>query len=491
MEIGNKLAARPSYKWWVLAVVQCSIMLIGVDSTIVNLALPTIAAELKADLSSAQWTIAAFFITTAVALPMAGRMADLLGRKAVFVAGFAIFTFASVGCGLAHNLQLLIAMRILQAVGSAALLANSNVITLSVFPLEQHALAMGINGTVYSVGYALGYTLGGFFIQWFGWRSIFLVNLPIGVLAIGLGALVLVEEKIRKTVPKKVPFDFPGAIFSVIALAGIMISLDQIAEAGGMTPTLLIILIIGIAGLCAFIVAELRSTSPLLDLRLFHLGAFSVGSVTRLMTNWVVAASTFMVPFYTQAALGFTPVQSGMMMLPFSIVLAIAGPVAGRAADKFGPRFITTAGFIAGGIGLIIFGSLEAASGDKSQAIWKVAAGMGFLGLGNGLFISPNNSATLDAVPADKTGAASGFIWCMGFLGSAIGTAYAAASLTDGMKEKGGLAALRHHAETGSDPSVIATFVGAQDHVFHTLLVLSVIGAILCAVRVSRPHAKA
>ena len=260
----NPLAARlesaiqnHTYKWWVLAVVQCSILLVGIDATIVNLALPTISEQLNVPVTLSQWVIAAYFITTALALPASGRMADLFGRKTVFVAGFAVFTLGSVMCGLAPNAEILIAMRVLQAMGGAALLANSNAISLAVFPFEQHGLAMGINGTVYSVGYALGFTLGGWLIYAFGWRSVFLVNLPIGIAAIILGLLVLIESRLTLEKKSDETFDYLGLIFSVLAIGGFMVGLEGWVTHGRLDGPRLALLLTGAVSLVIFILVEI------------------------------------------------------------------------------------------------------------------------------------------------------------------------------------------------------------------------------------------
>lgn len=476
----TKFSERPSYKWWVLAVVQCSFMLVGVDSTIVNLALPTISREMGADLAAAQWTIAAYFTATAVMLPMAGRMADAFGLKKVFLIGFGIFTVSSLGCGLAPNLEVLIAMRIVQAVGAAALLANSNVIALGVFPLKQHSLAMGLNGTTFSLGFGLGYTLGGFLIEWFGWRSIFLVNVPIGLMAMGLGIYVLVEEKIRRVKPEKVPFDIFGAVLSVAALAFIMVSLDRMSERGGVTLPLLALLAAGVAGVAAFVGVERRTRYPLLDLRLFKIGDFTMGLITRWLSNASFTACAFMIPFYTQTVLGFSPIESGLMMLPFAVMFAVAGPLSGRAADKIGGRYLTFAGFASSGVAFVILSFLGTSQGDQRSLVMQVAVGMALLGLGSGLFISPNSGITLDSVPKEKSGAAAGLLYFMAFLGSATGTAYAAAMLAGGLREHGGMASLH---DAASRVASEGAFMQTQEFVFHTLIALSAAGMVVCWAR--------
>jgi len=476
---------KNTYKWWVLAVVQSSILLVGIDSTIVNLALPTISKDLDVSITLSQWVIAAFFIATALSLPVAGRLADMHGRKTVFVGGFAVFTLGSVLCGLAPNAEFLIAMRVLQALGGAALLANSNVISLAVFPFEQHGLAMGINGTVYSVGYALGFTVGGWFISAFGWRSIFLVNLPIGLVAIALGLIILVESRLTSGKKTGETFDYIGMVFSIVAIGGLMIGLEGWANHGHLTGFRIGLLTAGAISLVVFIVVELRAASPLLDVRLFRLPLFSVGTSTRFLNNGIGASVAFLIPFYTQIALGFTPLQSGLLMLPYSIALGMCGPLAGRLSDQFGARWMTSGAFFSGGLALFWLSTLKVIPPGASLdgTIFHVALGMLFLGAASGFFVSPNNSITLNAVPSHQTGAASGCLWCMSFLGTAVGTAFSAAVLHDGESSAGGREALQYHATGLVDPMLETILLRQQTEVFHYLMIFSLIGCVTCFLR--------
>ena len=469
--------AADRYKWWALLVVQLSILLIGIDSTITNLALPSITSEFKVSVASSQWVIAVFFVVVALALPAAGRISDIRGRKTVFVVGFSLFAMGSALSGLAPNIGMLIAMRALQAVGAAALLANSNVISLAVFPLRQHGLALGINGTVYSVGFALGFTLGGILIQLLGWRSIFFVNVPIALASLLVGCWILRSDQLEPEQKTAGPqrFDLPGFALASIGVGGLMLGVQHFAKEQSLSTLTVGLTSAGLAGLLGFIWVELKQSHPLIDVRLFRIGEFARGSGTRLLNNTIVAACLFAIPFFTQTVLHFNSLQSGLVMLPYSLGLAVAGPIAGHLSDRFGPRWLTTLGFITGGVALLWLNSIGHGPGSMNQdsmlVIIKVVGAMLLLGSASGLFVSPNNSASLDAVPLARTGTASGVIWALSFIGSAVGTAYAAAMLRQAL-----------HGQIEA-----SIYLKAQDTLFASLVALSVLGGVLCYTRARGP----
>lgn len=485
--MGSFIQGR-AYKWWVLVVVLCSVLLVGVDSTAVNLALPTISNQMRVPVSQSQWVIAAYLIATALSsLAVAGRLADLLGRKTVFVGGFVLFTIGSASCGYAPNIEVLIAMRVLQAIGGAMLLANGNVITLAVFPLEQHGLAMGIINMVFSAGYALGFTLGGWFISAFGWRSIFLINIPVGLAAIVLSLCILNESRLSMGATTNRRFDFAGLLFFVLAIGGLMIGLEEYASRGSLSSGGAALLALGVISLVVFIVVEWRNPAPLLEVRLFRLPVFTVGVSTRFLINGIMNATIFFIPFYTQMVLGFTPLQGGLLTLPYTIALAVVCPLAGELSDKFGARWLMTGGLLCGALALLwLSGLKQVLPGESMVAMGaQVALGLLLLGGAGGLFITPNNSMTLDAVPREQAGAASGCIWCLCFLGSAVGTAFSAAMLHQGEKAASGGEAI---VLPLTSPPMQQAILSQQTMVFHILIFLSLLGAIVCFLRGSAPR---
>jgi len=470
-----------AHKWWVCVAILFGILLVGIDTTAVNIALPTISNEMRVPVSVSQWVVAAYLITMALSsLPAAGRLADLLGRKTVFLGGFALFILGSASSGLAPNIEVLIAMRVVQAVGGAVLLANSNIIILAVFPVEQHGLAMGIVGSAFSAGYVLGYTLGGWLIGALGWRSVFFVSVPVGIFAIILGLCILVESRLSMGGKTSKSFDFAGMIFSMLAIGCLMVGLEGYADLGSLTGRDAALVALGMISLAIFIVVELRNPSPLLEVRLFHLPVFTVGVATRFLLNVVPNATAFFIPFYVQIVLGFTPLQTGLIMIPFSIALAVLGPMAGGLSDKIGPRWLTTGGLLGSALALLwLSGLKQIPPGESTGAMAaQVAVGMLFLGGAFASFISPNMSMMLNAVPREQTGAASGCVGCLCFLGSAVGTAFSAAMLDRGEKAAGGTDVLQLTL-----PQMQHAIVSQQTQVFHTLILICLLGAIACFLR--------
>ncbi|MCP9808959.1 MFS transporter [Cyanobium sp. HWJ4-Hawea] len=461
------------YKWWALTIVLFSVLLLGIDSTIANLALPSITRDLNISVEASKWVIATFFVVVALALPGAGRLSDILGRKKVFIIGFLLFGLGSGLCGLAGNIEFLVAMRAIQAIGAAALFANSNVILLAVFPLRQHGLALGINGSIYSIGFALGLTLGGILISSFGWRSIFYLNVPVAVIALFLGGLVLRRDQLRTgdhdSLCTLENFDIGGFVLAAIAVGSLMIGVERLASERLPSSASVSITMLGCIAMLSLIELERSKKQPLIDVRLLLVGEFARGTFTRLLNSIILGACLFAIPFFTQIVLKFSALHSGLVMLPWSLGLATAGPISGHLSDRFGARKLTTLGFIGSGVALLWLISLGHQNISASNQILGITVmiSMLLLGASSGLFIFPNTSASLDAVPQNRIGTASGLMWVMSFMGMALGTSYAAAVLRGTLEQK-----------ISSSP-----FLQAQDNLFTSLIILSILGALLCCTR--------
>lgn len=390
-----------NYKWWALAVIQFGIFFVGIGATIVNIALPSISKAFDLQISAAQWVIVMYALTMAVMLPIAGKTPQYFGRKKVVIAGFIIFTLGSILAALSPSFDILLISQVFLALGSAALLANSNVITYFVFPKEQHGFAMGINGTVASIGYGVGLILGGYLVKKFGWSSIYWLNIPFGLFGIFLASIVLVENKIRESASPPSSFDFIGAILFTVFMSCTMLILN-----GQFSNELRIYFAIGsISCLGFFILREFTALAPLIDMRLFKIHSFSIGVFLRLLITVISSSCLFFIPLFAQYNLQLNSSQSGLIMAPFSVALFIFGPLAGKLSDRIGFRWITTCGFLLSVMALFVLSTLHAPHS------YKIPLAMFFLGGGIGFFVPSNNSSSINAVPPLHVGFVSGILW--------------------------------------------------------------------------------
>jgi EmrB/QacA subfamily drug resistance transporter len=463
----EKFISSPKYKWWVLTVVQFGIFFVGVNATIVNVALPTISKALHSSISLTQWIIVLYALIMAVSLPIAGKIPQYLGRKKVVIGGFCLFTLSSLGAALSPSLPLLLTCQIFLAFGGAALLANSNVITYFVFPKEEHGFAMGVNGTVASIGYGVGLLIGGYLVKTYGWQSIYLLNLPFGVAAIVMSCIVLAEKKISAPSHPDDSFDYLGAILFALTIGSFMLSLTNNPFKDGH----LLFALFGVISLGLFILRELKSSNPLFDISLFKLPSCVFGTLLRLIITIIYSACLFLIPIYTQSQLHLTPLHSGILMAPFSIALFFLGPLGGKLSDRLGSRWIMVSAFLFCSLAMFILSRIN------GESIPSIYWGMFLLGAGVGFFVPSNNSTTLNAVPILHVGFVSGFLWSMAYIGTAIGTALSSYFLEHSLEKVG------ENINDLQSPSVQLPFLKAQSEVFQLLIFLALIGALLCFLR--------
>lgn len=472
--VAEKMAKKLTYKWWVLAVVQCSMLIIGIDSTVVNLALPTISKELQVNISLSQWSISGFLLAAALTLPLAGRLSDLFGRKKIYLIGFFLFTITSLFCALASSIIMLIWMRVLQGFGAAALLANSNAIISTMFHDKQRGLAMGINNTIFSFGIALGVTLGGYLIEYFGWRTIFFINIPFGIGAILLGLFVFLENRISVSKKEEHGMDYLGVLLSILVIGGIMGGLGFYMNPIGPSYFSYLLILLGLLLLPLLIFTEHRATFPLLNMQLYKISSFSIGLVLRFSLSAINYAIVFMAAFFTQISLSYTPFQSGLVMLAFVIPNLIFGPAGGHLADKLGIKPITTIGFLieAVALGCFIMAANSLGAEHTLAALIDLVIGMFLHGIGLALIAGPNNSSTLRAVPHQQTGVSAGLLYTIAFLGGTLSTAFCASIFPKNFQAKSLYSALE--AESISK---------VQVEVCLLLLLVALGSAVLCLIR--------
>lgn len=465
----EKIKSAPNYRWYVLATVSIGTFMATLDSSIVNVALPTISGQLHADISTLQWVVTAYLLTISSLLPVFGRTADLLGRKKIFSIGFLIFIFGSLLCGVSDNIWFLVGSRIIQAVGASMLMANSAAIITGIFPPNERGRALGLTGTVVALGSLTGPALGGLLIGLTSWRSIFFINLPIGILGFLVARSLLPNDEPRKT---QESFDFFGAITFTAGMISLLLGINNAEDWGWTSSAVFLSLAIGVSLLLIFFFNERKVDHPLIDLSLFTNRPFMIGNLSGLLSFIALFANNMLLPFYLQQILGYSPSHVGLLMTVFPITMAIVAPISGHASDKFGPLVLTTSGLTITGISLFYFSTLTA-----TAQFYQIIPGAVLAGLGMGMFQSPNNSSVMSSVPRQKLGIAGGINSLVRNLGMIIGIAFSV-SLFEAL---GGV--------TKPNPDQVAPFMSAYQTVMLVAMSIALIGAVVSLNRKS--YAKA
>ncbi|MDH7576909.1 MAG: MFS transporter [Bacillota bacterium] len=398
-------------RWWILASIAFGTFISVVNGSIVNVALPTIARFLGLELTVLQWVILIFLLTISATLLVAGRLADLVGRKRIYTGGFPVLMTGSLICGLAPNFLTLLAGRIIQALGAAMPMANGMAIITATFPPEERGQALGIVGSVVAIGALLGPVLGGFLVDTFGWRWVFFINLPLGTLAF-LTALALLPHDCPAH--RGDGFDYPGALLFAGTIVILLLALSGVGAPllrGGLA-------LAGILAFAVFILWERRQPHPLLDLELFRLPLFSTSLAAAFLAFVSMSGLMLLAPFYLEEVLGYPPYQVGLLMSPYPLLMAIAAPVSGWLSDRLGPVGLTT-----GGLSLNILALLSLGFLGSKASYFDIASRLAVLGIGMGMFQSPNNSTVMGSVPFAKLGIAGGVNALVRNVGMIIGTA--------------------------------------------------------------------
>lgn len=383
------------------------------DTSIVNIALPTLVQVLNTNFATIQWVVLSYLLVITALTLGAARLGDMIGKKNLYLGGLVLFTISSLLCGLAPNVYLLIAFRALQGLGAVMISALGAAIVTEVFPSSERGRALGIIGAVVSLGVTLGPSVGGVLLGVAGWRWLFLINVPIGILA-SLVVLRYVPLGARSAAQEK--FDGLGAVLMTVILTcyalGMTIGQDQ-----GFTSGLALGLIaVAVVGLISFVGIERRTRYPMLDLQLFRNLYFSLSLLTGLLVFIVIAGMVFILPFFLELVMHYPTRHVGLLLAVSPIWTGIVAPFAGNLSDRFGTRLISMVGLILMAIGSYTISQLNSEMTDLVY-ILNVTP----FGIGMGMFQSPNNSAILGEVPAERLGIASGLLSISRTLGQTTG----------------------------------------------------------------------
>lgn len=403
-----------SHRGWVILNIGIGVYMSTLDASVVNITLPTITRALKTDLTAVAWVVMGYLIIITGCLLLAGKLADLFGTKRIYLLGFVVFTVGSALCGLAPNVQSLIGFRMVQGLGAAALMALGPAIITGVFPDKDRGQALGIVGSVVSAGFLTGPIAGGFIVEHLGWRWVFYINLPIGLLGIYLSSRYL--EGNRR--PGRGHLDLKGAFLLFAFIASFLLLLNQVSH--GPSDRLWAWMGTTLVTLALLVVVEIRSASPILDLRLFRKKLFSASLGASLLSFWMNASHAFVIPFFLQTILGYPPSKVGVLIFPVSLTVMVMAPLGGRISDRMGVRTPATLGLALIALAISSFALLKGGEGDFA-ILWRQV----ILGLGLGLFNPANNSAILGSLPREMAGLASSFLALSRNLGMVIGVAFA------------------------------------------------------------------
>jgi EmrB/QacA subfamily drug resistance transporter len=409
------LITEDNRKWWTLGAMCFALFMIMLDNTVVNVALPSIQRDLGASISGLEWTINGYTLSFAVLLATGGRLGDIFGRRRMFLFGVVIFALSSATAGLAANSTDLVISRVVQGVGAALMMPATLSIITDAFPASERGKAMGMWAGVSALALAVGPVVGGFLTEHVSWRAIFYLNIPVAIGAI-TASLFAVRESRDTTVGREV--DFAGVVVLTGALTALILALVEGNAWGWGSPEIVALLIGAGIGLAGFVALELRVKVPMVEFHFFADRNFVGAVIVALIVSFSMLGVFFFLALYMQNILHYSPLEAGVRFLPSTLMIVGVAPVAGRLADRFGPRWL-----IAAGLG-VVAASLYSFSGIAVDSSYlDLLPGFVLLGIGIALTMSPMTSAAMNAVAVEKAGIASGVLSMFRMVGGSLGVA--------------------------------------------------------------------
>jgi EmrB/QacA subfamily drug resistance transporter len=412
----NRMAmTEDNRRWWALGAMCFALFMIMLDNTVVNVALPSIQRSLHASTSSLEWTVNAYTLSFAVLLVTGGRLGDLFGRRRVFLCGVVVFALSSGAIGFSPNDSWLVGWRAVQGIGAALMMPATLSIISNAFPPQERGKAIGTWAGVSALALAIGPVVGGFLVQSVSWQSIFFLNLPVAVGAVVV-ALFAVRESRDETVTRTV--DLPGVLTLTIGLGSLVLALVEGNKWHWGSGRELGLLLVAVIGLGAFVAIELRRRVPMVDFTFFRARSFLGANIVAFIVSFAMLAMFFFLALYMQNIRGYSPLAAGVRFLPSTALIIVMGPLAGRLADRVGPKPLISFGLLAVSGALFWESHLTVTSGYSS-----LLGGFILLGIGMGFVMSPMSTAAMNAVEATKAGVASGILSMSRMVGGTFGVA--------------------------------------------------------------------
>jgi EmrB/QacA subfamily drug resistance transporter len=377
------------------------VLLAAANTSTLDVALPVVARHFKASASAASWTLLSYMLVNTVLILVFGRLADIVGRRRLYLIGLATLTAASLACGFAPSIVWLDVLRGVQAVGAAAIITNTTAQLTDAFPRRLLATALGLNVAVASAAQVIGPVIGGAMASSWGWRAVFWFNVPTGVVGLVWARLSLHRALQR---PSSERFDVLSGALSVGVLGGPVLALSEGGALGWTSLPVLVGVAVFVVTTPVFILMQIHRRDPLLDLRLFANRERSAAYVAAFLLSLARFALVLLVALYLQAARGLDPFGAGIRVIPVALGMMIASPLVGRLVTRSSARVLSTSGLVLTGIGLVGLASrLRPATSDVELALW-----LGLIGVGTGVFMTPNTNAIMSTVDPARRGIANG-----------------------------------------------------------------------------------
>jgi EmrB/QacA subfamily drug resistance transporter len=463
-----RIFAEENRKWWTLGAVAFGLFMIMLDNTVVFVALSSIQSDLEISTSELQWVVNGYALTFAVLMLSGGKLADMFGRRRIFIVGLVIFTAASLACGLATGASFLIGARIVQGVGAALMNPATLSIITATFPPRQRGTAIGIWVGVSAMALAIGPLVGGVLTEQINWSWIFYVNIPVGIVGIAVARFAIDESRDESAEQR---LDLPGLITSGVGLFALTYGLIESNNYGWTSGRILASFAVAVAALVIFILLELRQRVPMLDLSLFKNPTFAGANTVMLL----VALAMFGVFFFNSLFLGnilhYSPIQIGATFLPMTILIVFVAPLAGRFSDKIGSRWLMGAGLVLLSASLLSFSML-----DLDSNFWDILPGLLLGGVGMSLAMTPTTAAAMGSVPVDKAGVGSAVLNSMRQVGGSLGIALMGAIVAASVNVP------------PTDPRAPAQFVEGYQNALHVAAAIALVGAAVAVLTVRKVH---
>lgn len=465
----KRFTSRHNYTWLVVATVCIGAFMAALDASIVNVALPELSTYFHSSASLVSWVLISYLLTLTTLLTLFGRLADILGRRPLYTFGFLVFIVGSAASGAAMNLPMLIVSRIFQASGAAMLQANSVAIITATVPPRVRGRAIGFQGSAQAVGLSLGPAVGGALVGLFGWRAIFYVNVPVGLIGTIMAAMILPRDKLTR---RNTTFDWWGTLLLTPFLILVMLDLTEGNSLGWSSPIIVGMSATSVLLLIGFIFRELSFRAPLVDMRLFKIPVFSIGNFTGLLSYLVMFGVLFLMPFFFERVLMYNSVISGFILTAVPVGMTMAAPQSGALADRYGSRLLTTSGMALTGLAAWLLARTVAISPNVAMTVIELI----LLGTGLGIFTPPNNSSVMGSLPSSRLGVGGGILNMARSLGMAMGTALSGMMLA---------LFLRIHAGVESPGGPKGPWIPSTRYALYLLAGLSFVAAVLSLLRMA------